>query len=123
MTQATATTLYDKLGGKVAVENVVNELFKRVLADRELNPSFADTDMARTKRHLTDFLAQASGGPKPYTGRTMTKAHEDLGITEQHFNLFVGHLVGAMKWAGVAKEDIDQLTAKVTPLKRDVVSA
>ena len=124
MTQATATTvLFDKLGQRTAIETMVNEFFKRVLGDRELNPYFADTDMDQTKMHFTDFISMSSGGPKQYTGRTMKNAHGDLGITGQHFDLFAGHLVAALKWAGVAKDDIDQVMAKVTPLKGDVVTA
>ena len=124
MTQAIATTvLFDKLGGRTAIETVVNEFFRRVQADRELNPYFADTDMAQTKRHFRDFISMSLGGPKQYTGRTMKNAHGDLGITGQDFNLFAGHLVAAFKQAGVAKDDIDQVMAKVTPLKGDVITA
>jgi hypothetical protein len=34
-----ATSLFDKLGGTKSIEAVVDEFYKRVLADTELNPS------------------------------------------------------------------------------------
>lgn len=123
MMQATATTLFDKLGGKVAIETMVNEFFKRVLGDRELNPYFANTDMPRTKKHFADYISMSLGGPNQYTGRTVTNAHEDASITGQHFNLFTVHLAAALRCAGVAKDDIDKVMAKMTPLKGDVVTA
>lgn len=121
--QKTKTSLFEKLGGRPAVETVVNEFYKRVLGDNQLKDFFAKTDMVKQKRHQVDFVSMALGGPIQYTGRTMKKAHEGMKITAKHFDLVAGHLVGALKHAGVAQDDINQVVGAVAPLKGDVVSA
>lgn len=121
--QKIKTSLYEKLGGKPAVELVVNEFYKRVLADNDLKGFFARTDMVKQKRHQVNFVSMALGGPNQYTGRSMKKAHEELKIAPNHFDLVAGHLVGALKHAGIAQDDINQVVGAVAPLKNDVVTA
>lgn len=116
-------SLFEKLGGTVAIQAVVDEFYQRVLADAELEPYFAHTDMDQQTKHQVNFISMALGGPKHYTGRSMKIAHEDLGITEGHFDLVAGHLVGALQWVGVQQDDIDQVMAAVAPLKDDIVAA
>ena len=122
MTLAT-TTLFEKLGGKTAIEAVVKDFYKRVLADAQLRGYFDDTDMDRQTQQQIKFISMALGGPNEYNGRSMKQAHENLGITEHHFNLVAGHLVGALKGAGVAQADVDEVIAVVGPLKGDIVTA
>lgn len=42
------STLYDKLGGQPAIEQIVDELHKRIATDSLLNPIFAGTDKKAT---------------------------------------------------------------------------
>ena len=51
------TTLYDKLGGQQAIEQVVDDFYKLVLADDSVNHFFADTDMEKQRRHQTAFIS------------------------------------------------------------------
>jgi len=95
MSQA-VTTLFEKLGGLTAINAVVDEFYRRVLADNELKPFFEKTDMARQKDHQRKFLTFALGGPNRYSGKSMKKAHSGLGITAHHFGLVAGHLVGTL---------------------------
>lgn len=123
MAQAVATSLYETLGGKPAVEAVVGEFYKRVLADTDLSGYFANTDMDKQERHQINFISMALGGPNNYSGRSMKKAHEPLNITSEHFDKVAGHLVGALKWAKVPDAEIDEVISIVAPLKGDVVAA
>ena len=41
----TTTSIYDKIGGKPALNAVVDEFYKRVLADESLAPVFDGVDM------------------------------------------------------------------------------
>ena len=123
MTQAIATSLFDKLGGTAAVEVVVKEFYERVLGDRELKGYFANTNMDRQIQQLIKFLAMALGGPNEYDGRPMHEVHEPMGITDDQFGLVAQHLVGTLKWAGVCEEDVDEVVAIVGPLKKQIVTA
>lgn len=116
------TTLYDQLGGKTAITAVVEEFYKRVLADPELNGFFVQTDMEHQREQQIKFLAMALGGPNEYQGKSMEAAHHTLGITEHHFGLVAGHLVGALEWAGVKQPEIDAVVAIVGPLKDQIVT-
>ncbi|HBL12936.1 MAG TPA: group 1 truncated hemoglobin, partial [Cyanobacteria bacterium UBA11162] len=49
----TTTTLYEQLGGQQAIEEIVDEFYKRVLADEIVNKFFAHTDMEKQRRHQT----------------------------------------------------------------------
>ena len=44
-------SLYDRLGGEVALDAVVDEFYDRVLADEELRPYFADVSMDELHEH------------------------------------------------------------------------
>ncbi len=123
MSQAVAApSLFDKLGGAPAIEAVVTEFYKRVLADKELKGFFNTTDMDKQRRHQTQFISMALGGPNQYTGRSMKAAHADMKIKENHFNLVAGHLVETLKSFNISQADIDEVVSKVGPLKDDIVN-
>lgn len=122
MTQVVAT-LYEKLGGAPALEVVVGEFYRRVLADSELRGFFAKTDMNVQTQQQIKFLSMALGGPNEYKGRSMSNAHKGMGITEHHFGLVAGHLVDTLKGTGVGQEEIDGVVALVGRLKDEIVMA
>jgi truncated hemoglobin YjbI len=51
-----AKSLFDKLGGTKSIEAVVDEFYKRVLADTELKPFFAKTNMTWLRMRQVQFL-------------------------------------------------------------------
>jgi hemoglobin len=84
---------YDRIGGAAAVREAVERFYARVLDDTELQPYFADANVAGIKRHQVLLLSQVLGGPAEYEGRDLGEAHRALGITESHDDRVVGHLV------------------------------
>jgi hemoglobin len=109
-------TLYEKLGGKEAISAVVDEFYKRVLADDLINGFFKETDMEKQRQHQTAFISFALGGPK-YSGKSMEKAHEGMNLQPEHFNAVARHLTGALAHLGVLEADIDQVLTTVATLK------
>ena len=122
MTTATMT-LFEKLGGKTAVQAVVGGFYKKVLADDQLKGFFKDTDMPKLEQSQINFLTMALGGPNNYKGASMKDTHKGMGITDHHFGLVAGHLVATLKGAGVPQEDVDAVVELVGPLKADIVEA
>jgi hemoglobin len=55
------STLYEKLGGKEMIAQVVDSFYKKVLADDRINQFFANTDMEKQRRHQTAFISYALG--------------------------------------------------------------
>lgn len=113
--------LFDRIGGKAALSAVVDDFYRRVLADDLLAPLFRGIDMAVQRRHQVAFLAFALGGPNEYTGRTMKAAHAGRGITAEHFVAVAGHLQGALQTAGVAAAEIDRILATAGSLQGEIV--
>ncbi|BCK57432.1 group I truncated hemoglobin [Nocardia wallacei] len=116
-------TIYEQIGGREALEAVVEDFYVRVLADAELAPFFTGTNMSRLKGRQVEFFAAALGGPEPYTGAPMKQVHQGRGITMHHFGLVAGHLTDALKAAGVPDDLVAQIIGAVAPLADDIASA
>ncbi|MCL6670978.1 group I truncated hemoglobin [Streptomyces panaciradicis] len=116
-------TLFEQLGGEDAVGAVVDLFYDRVLGDRDLRPYFTGVDLDRLKQHQRRFIGQALGATRPYSGRSMRKAHEHLAVTDDAFGKVVGHLAGALTEAGVDEATIGTIAEALLPLKTDIVTA
>jgi hemoglobin len=76
--QPMTDSLFDRLGGRAAVEAAVELFYEKVLADDLLSPFFANTDMTRQRAQQKAFLTFAFGGPNNYTGQDLRTAHAPL---------------------------------------------
>lgn len=119
----TTTSLFDAIGGTNAVKTVVADFYKRVLSDPNLSGFFSNTDMVRQTELQVQFVSQALGGPVEYSGRDMKSAHQSLNITEVHFGLVAGHLVEALRTAGVSDVQIEEIVSRIAPLKDEICTA
>lgn len=119
----TTQSIYERIGGKQALTAVVDEFYRRILADDSLSPLFAATDMAAQRRHQVAFLAFALGGPNEYRGAGMKRAHAGRGITDAHFAAVAGHLQDTLQWAAVGADQVVQIMAAAASLRNDVVDA
>jgi hemoglobin len=119
--QAREDSLYHQLGGKAAIDAVVDAFYVKVLADKRVKDFFADVSMDKQRRKQKEFLSSAFGGPLPWTGKDMRKAHEGMGLTEDHFNAIAENLVGTLKDFKVKQELIDQVVAIALTTKDDVL--
>lgn len=120
--QAREQSLYHRLGGQAAIDGAVEAFYVKVLADERVNHFFEDINMASQRRKQKAFLAAALGGPLPWTGKNMRKAHEDLDIKEQDFNAIAENLVATLKDLGISQPLIDETIAIVASTKNDVLN-
>ncbi|KUI30969.1 group 1 truncated hemoglobin [Mycobacterium sp. GA-2829] len=116
------TTIYEQIGGAEALEGVVEEFYRRVLADEELAGFFAGTNMSRLKGKQVEFFAAALGGPEPYSGAPMRQVHQGRGITVHHFTLVARHLTDTLTAAGVPEPLVSQIIAAIAPLADDIAT-
>lgn len=79
-------SLYHRLGGRAAIDATVNKFYVKVLADKRINHFFEDINMATQHRKQKAFLSAAFGSPVAWKGKDLSRAHEDLKLTEVHFN-------------------------------------
>jgi hemoglobin len=85
-------SLYHRLGGKAAVEAAVDKFYVKVLADKRINHFFEDINMTTQHRRQKAFLSAAFGSPVAWKGKDMRRAHEDMTLTEVHFNAVAENL-------------------------------
>ena len=115
-------TLYDRLGGRAAIRAVVDDFYARLLADDELGPFFADTDMDSLKEHQTDYLCEAAGGPADYTGPEIRAAHLHVPFTESLLDRSVDHLLASLDEFDVTGDDRDAVVGAVTQHADDLLA-
>ena len=117
-----ANSLYEKVGGKAAISAAVDLFYTKVLADERVNYFFEDVSMSRQHNQQKAFLSAALGGPEPWTGRDMRKAHAGLDLNEIHFAAIAEHLQATLTELKVDEKLIGQIMAVVATTKDDVLN-
>ncbi|GGL60090.1 group I truncated hemoglobin [Halocalculus aciditolerans] len=116
-----AKSIYAEIGGRDAVESVVDDFYDRVLDDPVLTPYFEDTDMDELFAHQVQFVSSVAGGPVEYDGEDMQAAHEGMGITGEAFAHVADHLDAALRENGVPGDAVESIIEDVAALEDDVV--
>jgi hemoglobin len=116
-------SIYETIGGEEALVSVVDDFYKRVLADPELVNYFAGVNMNRLKGRQVAFFAQALGGPQLYDGASMRDAHLGRGITQGAFDQVAAHLTDSLRTAGVPDELVSSIIGAIAPLAEDIVAS
>ena len=119
---ATATTIYETLGGEKAVRAIVEGMYFRIVGDVVLRPFFARADMEALKRSQVLFFCQMLGGPQKYRGPGMRELHAGMKIEQRHFDRVAQHLVASLKAAHMEAATIDQIIALLQPHAADIVT-
>lgn len=116
-------SLYQKLGGKAAIDAAVELFYQKVLVDSRIKHFFDDINMDKQRRKQKEFLSAAFGGPIPYVGKDMRKAHANLpGLNESHFNAVAENLQKTLEELKVPKELIDQAMTIAASTKNAVLN-
>ena len=114
-------SLYARLGGGAAVEQVTTRFYAAALDDPLLAPHFAGVDMTVQAGMLASFLSMAAGGPGGYRGRDLRDAHAALQIGDAEFDRVVHLLAAALKAAGVSDGTIAEVAGVAETVRGDVL--
>jgi hemoglobin len=99
------TSLYDRLGGEIAIMAAVDLFYDKVLADPLTRPFFEGIDMAAQARKQVAFMTYAFGGPVAQRGRDLRAAHahlvRDQGLGDHHFDAVATHLSSTLDELGI----------------------
>ena len=98
-------TLYERLGGKSAIQAVVNDFIDRVGADpritnEKVKARLGAIHIPALKVHVTNQVCAAAGGPCEYTGRDMISTHAGLEITNAEFDYTTWWMIWSQRWIG-----------------------
>jgi hemoglobin len=114
---------YDRIGGGAAVREAVERFYTRVLDDPDLKPYFTTVDVSEVKRHQVLLLSQVLGGPANYAGRELGAAHSGLGITDDHYDRVVDHLVAVFTELGAEADTIAAAGDVLAGVRTDIVES
>ncbi len=118
---ATQKSLYDRLGGKPAIQAVVHDFLGNVAADAKINKRFAKTDIPKLEGLLVDQVCQATGGPCTYGGKDMKTAHAGMKITSAEFDALVADLKKSLDKYKVGAQEQKDLLGALGGMKPDIV--
>lgn len=124
MATKTKKSLFERIGGKQALDAAVDLFYEKILADDRIKHFFEGVDMQKQKNKQRAFLAYAFGGPVKYTGKDMRHAHAKLvenGLNEDHFNAVAEHLVHTLEELEVDQKLIDEVVQIALSVKDDVL--
>jgi hemoglobin len=125
--QEKTETLYERLGGVYAIATLVDEFIERLLVNDTLNANPAINEArdrvprAGLKFQVTAMVAQATGGPEVYAGRSMKESHAHLGINEREWQAMVMVLKATMYKFNVPDPEQGEMVAIVESLRPDIV--
>ncbi len=122
--QNSKLTLYERIGGRDAVNKAVEVFYEKVLADDRINHFFDDIDMKIQIEKQKSFLTYAFNGPVKYSGKDLKNAHSHLvtrGLDDSHFDAVAGHLESTLIQLGVPPDLIDEVMTIVGSTKSDVL--
>ena len=113
-------SLYQQLGEREGIANVVEDLLYLIVDDDRINQQFKGMDVDQFHHNLTDQLCELSGGPCTYTGREMRELHSDMAITDTQFNALAENLILAMEQNDIPTGAQNRLIKRLLPLYPDI---
>lgn len=117
-------SLYERLGGKPAINAAVDIFYGKMLGDERVSHFFASTDMERQRNKQKAFLALAFGGPSGYDGKDLREGHAHLvtkGLNDSHVDVVIEHLGATLKELGVPDSDISEVASIAESVRDDVL--
>jgi hemoglobin len=121
------TSLYDRLGGIYNIATVVDDFIDRIMVDDRLNGNpRVDEAHHRVlppgfKYLVTEQLAEASGGPQRYSGRSMEESHREMRITAEEWEAFVDDLNQSLDKFEVPQQERSEVLAIIESTRDDIV--
>jgi hemoglobin len=122
----TPKTLYDRLGGKDGVRQLVDSFVQKLYEDKRLARLFATLKRdANRDAKFRDLLAEQVcaevGGGCVYSGRDMKLAHKGLRITSADWNLFIEKLTQVLVDRKVEEDDQSEIFSLLGKMQKDVL--
>ncbi len=134
-------SLYERLGAEAGISNIVADFAQRVLDDPRVNwtrqgvssggflhSSKADTwnptpeNVELLKKHLTEFVGLATGGPAKYTGKQIETAHAKMDISNPEFDAAMGDLKASLDKLKIPNTEQKELLAIVESTRPEIVT-
>lgn len=113
---------YELVGGKSAVEALVDRLYQLLLGDERLAGHFADADLAQLKGHQVQMVTQLLGGPATFDRRNLRLAYARMGLGCAEHEDVRSYFVQVLVEAGLKPAVIGRVRDALADLGRGFVS-
>jgi hemoglobin len=133
-------SLYERLGKEDGLSKIVDDFTQRALQDPRVNwerrgvksgglfhhakPVMWQANpqnVAILKKHLTQFLALATGGPAHYDGKEIKQVHSGMRITNPEFDAAVGDLKASLDKLQIPNKEQKELLAIIESTRPQIV--
>jgi len=114
-------TLFERIGGIKTLEKVHKCFYDKAYADPWLKLYFTDKPQQVLEEQQTTFMAQLTGGPKIYGGKSPKMAHQHMNITEELFLLRQSLLSQSIQEMGISDDLRQEWLNADAALKNSIV--
>lgn len=120
--------LFERLGGSVGIEKIVEEVASRHLENPTIRARFLPyleppQKLQDLKLHLARFLELGSGGPPRYSGRDMKSAHRGMNISPAEYMAALDDIIASLVAVGIDEPTRNDVLALAWSLKGEIVQA
>jgi truncated hemoglobin YjbI len=120
-------SLFERLGGKAAIEKVTDDLLANVKDDKRINKFFTaylkdKKKLEELRGKIIDFMCKSTGGDCEYKGKDMKESHKNMKIKDADFDAFVEDLTKALDKNSVGQTEKDELLAALGGMRGDIVT-
>ena len=120
-----APSLFTRLGGREAVERVVDAFYARIEADEELRPLFPP-EMASGREKQKLFMEQWLGGEPRYSelygDPRLRRRHFPFVISERAAGRWLRHMTEALRECAVAEDVVGEMLKTLAPLAHHMIN-
>lgn len=122
MDPAATPSLYDRLGRNAGITRLVNDVVDAHLANPLVAARYqAVKDIDRVRNMAIEFFCAGSGGPEPYTGRSMLTTHKGMNISEQEYMAVMDDILGTLEKHRIDAATRGEVTAILYSLKGEIL--
>jgi hemoglobin len=135
-------SLFERLGTEAGISNIVADFTQRAMDDPRVNwkregvtqgglsfhsgkseawnPTPQNVELL--KKHVSEFLALATGGPAKYTGKQIETAHANMHISNPEFDAAIGDLKASLDKLKIPNTEQKELLAIVESTRPEIVT-
>ncbi|CAG9610267.1 group I truncated hemoglobin [Pseudoneobacillus rhizosphaerae] len=101
------------------LNSLVKGFFHKIHADDLLQNLFKDHDQERIQHHPQTFLSHGFG-ENQYSQTEIADAHNQLSISDEHFESMVNHFITTLDENGYSEEERNKVREVLRGYKNDV---
>jgi hemoglobin len=116
--------LYEKIGGRGTISNLVKVFYAKVRADEKVGRFFQGTDMDNLYARQAMFLTMLLGGAQRFTGRDLVEAHagaRTLGMDDASFDILMKYFRESLEEINVQSDYVDEVMQRLETTRDQVL--